>query len=76
MLSSRIDVDFFVLITLTLDAPFALFQIAGTPGTIQIVQGNQSILHVGSGSHFGGAAHQDAYFSFPDFAEQRFLFHF
>ena len=68
-----IDVYLLVAVSLTNDASTALLQITGTPGTIQVVQGNQSILDVHTGTHFEGAAHQNTHLPSTHFGK-KFLF--
>ena len=49
---------FWILVALAQDSSFLLFNIGRSPGHIQMVQGNQLILDVGSGSHLGGRTQQ------------------
>ena len=60
--SIPIDLYRGVFVALAQNPPFALLNIRGTPGNIQVMQCNQFCLHIGSGTHFFGTAHQDAYF--------------
>ena len=68
------DMDGLVLVTLTLDAAFTLGQITGTPRGVQIMQGDEAILHVGAGTHLGGAADQHAHLAAADFGKEVALF--
>ena len=58
------------------DAPRPLFQVAGTPGAIQIVTGNQPVLDVGTGSHFRRAAKQYTHLAGAYLRKEFFLFYF
>ncbi|MPM94759.1 hypothetical protein SDC9_141907 [bioreactor metagenome] len=70
------NVSFGVGVVLPDDAPGPLFQIAGTPWAVQIVGGDQKVLHVHPGPHFGGAAHEDAYLPSANLGEQLLFLHF
>ena len=50
-------------VALAQDAPLALFDIARTPRHVEVMQGDQPLLNIHSGPHFGGAPDQD-----PEFA--------
>ena len=63
-------------VTLLVVSLTCLLQVAGTPGTINVMQGNQPVLYVCAGSHFCGTAHQDTHLSGTDFGKQLLLFHF
>ena len=56
-----VDGDFRVHVALTDNAACALLQITGPPGTVQIMQRDQPVLHVGARAHLGCAAHQHAH---------------
>ena len=62
--------DTLILVALALNTAFALFQVAGPPGAIQVMECYKAILHVGSGSHFRCAADQNTYLAGAYFAEQ------
>ncbi len=52
----REDLDALVLVALPDDAAFSLFEVSGSPGYVDVVQGDGAWLDVGAGSHlFGGA---------------------
>lgn len=68
--------DFGIHIALTDNAARPLFQVAGTPGTVQIVTGDQPVLDVGTGSHFRRAAQQYAHLAGAHLGEQFLLFYF
>ena len=63
-----------VSVALAHDAALALLQIAGPPGAVQVVKRGQPVLHVGSGPHLLGAAHQHPYLTGTHFGEQLLLF--
>lgn len=65
-----VDFNLLVLVALADDAAFPLLKICRTPGTIQVVQGHQFLLDIGSGSHLCGAAQQHPDFSITHLAEQ------
>ena len=56
------------------DPAFPLLQIAGPPGTVQIMQGDQPVLHIGSRPHLAGAAQKNPHLPGADFGKQLFLF--
>ena len=56
------------------DPAFPLFQIAGPPGTVQIMQGDQPVLHIGSRPHLAGAAQQNPHLPGANFGKQLLLF--
>lgn len=62
--------DFLILIALTLDSAFALLQITGPPGTIQIMDRHKTILNIGACAHFGGTAQQHTHLPGAHLAEQ------
>ena len=70
------DVYSLILVALSFNPALALGQITGTPWGIQVMQGDEAILHIGSRAHLGGAAEQDTHLPAADFCEKLFLFHF
>ena len=58
------------MVALPHDAPKALLQVAGPPWAIEIMQGDEPVLHIGSGSHFCGAAHEDTHLAAAHLGEQ------
>ena len=68
-----VDMHLRIHVPLPDDAPAALFQITGTPWGIQIMQGNEPVLHVHTGTHLKGTSHQDAHLSCPHFGKQFFF---
>ena len=62
--------DTLILVSLALNTAFALFQVAGPPRTIQVMECHKTILYIGSSSHFGCASDQDAHLAGAYFAEQ------
>ena len=60
-------------IALAFYSALALFQVAGTPGSIEVVEGYEPVLHVGPCAHLGSAAHEDTHLSGAYFGKQRFL---
>ena len=63
-----------VHIALTRDAAIALFEVAGTPGGIQAVEGDEPVLHVRARAHLGRTAQEHAHIAGAHFGEQSFLF--
>ena len=63
-----------ISVALPNDPAFPLFQIAGPPGTVQIMQSNQPVLHVGPRPHFAGAAQKNPHLPGANFGKQFFLF--
>ena len=51
----------------------ALFKITRTPRTVEIMQRNQPVLHVGPCSHLGSAAHEHAHLTGAHLREQLLL---
>ena len=45
--------DGLIHVALTRDAPFALFEVAGTPGGVEVMEGDEPVLHVRSRAHLG-----------------------
>ena len=64
---------FWVLIPLPDGSACPLFQITGTPGAVQIVTGNDPVLHICPCAHLKSTAHKDTDSAPPDFGKQ-FLF--
>ena len=46
------DMNLFVMVSLTDNTSFSLFQVRWFPANIQMMQGNQTVLHIGSRTHF------------------------
>ena len=67
--------DFGVHIALADDASGSLFKVARPPRSIQVMQGNQTILAICSCAHFCSAAEQNPYIAGANFAEKLFLLH-
>ena len=59
-----------ILVALPHDATKALLEVAGPPGTIEIMQGNKPVLDIGACAHFGRAAHEDAHLASTHFGKQ------
>ena len=64
------DLHLRVLVALPHDASKALLEVAGPPGTIEIMQGNKPVLDIGACAHFGRAAHEDAHLASTHFGKQ------
>ena len=62
-----------VHIALPNDSTASLFQITRSPGAVEIMQGNQPVLHIHTSAHFEGAAHQDTHLTSTNLCKQ-FLF--
>ena len=71
-----IDLHIRIHVALTDDTTGALLQITGTPGTVQIMQGNQPILTVGACAHLGRAAEQNTHLTGAHLGKQLLLFNF
>ena len=70
------DLHLLIFVTLTDNSSKPLLKVAGPPGAIQIMQGNQSILDVGSGTHFLCASHENAHLTGSYLRKKLFLFCF
>ena len=55
------------------DAACPLLQVAGTPGTVQIVRRDQPVLHIRARAHLGGAADQHPHLPGAYLGKQTFL---
>ena len=55
------------------NATAPLLQIPRSPGTVEIMQGNQPVLHIHTGAHFEGTAHQNTNLTSANLCKQ-FLF--
>ena len=53
------DLDFGVVVALAQDAAFALGDVGGPPGAVEVVQGDGAVLDVGADAHLLGGADQD-----------------
>ena len=62
-----------IFVTLPNDTPFALFEVARPPRTIQIMERHKPVLHVCPRAHFGRAAHQYAHLSAAYLCKQLLL---
>lgn len=67
--------DGLIHVALTRDAPFALFEVAGTPWGIEVVEGDEPVLHVRPHAHLGRTAQEHAHIAGAHFGEQLLLFH-
>ena len=56
-----VDVNLLIHIALTNDSTAPLLQITRSPGAVEIMQGNQSVLHIHTSTHFEGTAHQNTH---------------
>ena len=65
--------DFFVLISLALDPAFALLDVRGQPGHIQMMQGLELPVRVDAGPHGFGGANQNSDAPAVDVGEQPLL---
>ena len=54
-----VDLDLGVEVALAQDAAFALGDVGGPPGGVEVVQGDGPVLHVGADAHLLGGADQD-----------------
>ena len=75
---SDVTIDFHLLILVSLpeNTSFLLFQVRGLPRTIQMMQGNQPILNIGSCAKFRRRPHQDTHLSGTHLCKQVCLFRF
>ena len=64
-----------VVIAPAFNAAFALCQVTGPPGTVQIMEGNELVLHVCASAHFESASNQDAHLTGADLGKQLLLLH-
>ena len=74
----NVTIDFHLLIPVSLpeNTPLLLFQVRGLPRTIQMMQGNQPILNIGSCAKFWRRPHQDTHLSCAHLCKQVSLFRF
>ena len=63
-----------VHIALTRDAALALFEVAGTPWGIEVVESDEPVLHVRPRAHLGRTAQEHAHIAGAHSGEQSFLF--
>ena len=68
-----IDVNFGVHVALANDTTASLFKVSRSPRCIKVMQSDQSVLDVHTGSHLKGGTHENTDLTGTDFAEQ-FLF--
>ena len=68
-----VDVNLLIHIALPNDSTASLLQIARSPWAVEIMQGNQPVLHIHTSAHFEGAAHQDTHLTSTNLCKQ-FLF--
>ena len=61
--------NFGIHIALSDDTPCPLLQVAGTPGSVQIMQSDKPVLHIRACAHFCRAAHEDAHLPGTHFGE-------
>ena len=55
-----VDLDFGVVVALPQDSAFALLDVARPPRGVEVMEGDEPLLHVGPGAHFLGGAEEDA----------------
>lgn len=67
--------DGLVHIALTRNAALTLFEVAGTPGSVEVVEGDEPVLHVCPRAHLGRGANEHAHIAGAHFGEQLLLFH-
>ena len=65
--------DGLVHVALTCDAALALFEVAGTPWGIEVVEGDEPVLHVRPRAHLGRGANQHTHIAGAHFGEQLLL---
>ena len=65
-----INLNLLVFVTLANDAALPLLKVSWSPGTIEMVQGNQFLLNIGASAHFCGTSQQNPHFSSTNLAEQ------
>ena len=68
--------NLFVMVSLTDNTSFPLFQVRRFPANIQMMQGNQTVLHIGSSTHFCCRTNQKTNLSGFYFSKQLRLFCF
>ena len=75
---SDITINFYLLISVSLpeNTPFLLFQVRRLPRAIQMMQGNQPILNIGSRAKFRRRPHQDTHLSGAHLCKKLCLFGF
>ena len=64
---------FFVAVALTDDAPAALLQIARPPRAVEVMERHKPVLHVHTGSHFEGTAHEHTHLTGAHLCKQLLL---
>ena len=62
-----------VHIALSLNTPLTLFEVTGTPGSIEIVESYKPVLHIRPCAHLGSAAHEYTHLPGAHFREQLFF---
>ena len=67
---------FFVAVALPDDAPAALLQISRPPRAVEVVERDEPVLHVHTGSHFEGTAHEHTHLTGAHLCKQFCLFGF
>ena len=65
------DLHVFVRVALAQDAAVALLDVGGAPRRVEVVQGDEPLLHVGAFAHLRRAAEKDAHLSFAHVFEER-----
>ncbi len=68
-----VNMNLLVAVALTDDAPAALLQIARPPRTVEVVERHEPVLHVHTGTHLEGAAHEDAHLTGAHLCKQLLL---
>ena len=64
------DMDFFVLVALSLNTPFTLGKVTRPPRTVEVMERDQPVLDVGASAHFCRRAEQHPHLSAPNFSEK------
>ena len=65
-----VDMNLLVHIALADNTTAPLFQITRSPGAVEIMQGNQPVLHIHTSAHFEGTAHQDTHLTGANLCKQ------
>ena len=65
--------DFGIHVTLADDTTGTLFQITGSPRSIQVMKRHKSVLDIHASSHFEGRSHEHSYLTGADFGEELLL---
>ena len=67
-----VAVNMYLLVAVALadDAALALLQVAGPPGTVQVMEGDEAVLDIRACPHLEGAAHEHPHPALPDLGKQ------